>query len=197
MRLAKDCAQGAVYNNNEGIYMAIDQTIDEEVATAAPAARKSGIGRTVLLVLAALFLVGISVGATLFMAGMLQAPAALESAPAADQSGAQAKRPPIYVEFGEPFVVNFVEGNQIRYLQVRIEGMTRDPAIPAHVSKHLPRIRNNLVFMFSGFDYASLTTVAGKQRIRDEALAEVQNVLRQEIGDPGIEAIYFTSFVMQ
>jgi flagellar FliL protein len=178
--------------------MAIDQTIDEEAAVAAPAVRKkSGISRMVLLVLAALLLVGISVGATLFMAGMLGSPAALEAVPAADSSGSQAKRPPIYVEFGEPFVVNFVEGNQIRYLQVRIEGMTRDPSVPPQVSKHLPRIRNNLVFMFSGFDYASLTTVAGKQRIRDEALAEVQNVLRQEIGDPGIEAIYFTSFVMQ
>jgi flagellar FliL protein len=176
--------------------MAIDQTIDEEATAASSAGRKSGMGRTVLLILAALFLVGISVGATLFMAGMLRGPAA-ELAQAADQAGAQAKRPPIYVEFGEPFVVNFVEGNQIRYLQVRIEGMTRDPSVPAQVSKHLPRIRNNLVFMFSGFDYSSLVTVAGKQRIRDEALAEVQNVLRQEIGDPGIEAIYFTSFVMQ
>ncbi|MDX9741500.1 MAG: flagellar basal body-associated FliL family protein [Gammaproteobacteria bacterium] len=178
--------------------MAIDQTIDEEPEAAASAARKPGIGRTVLLVLTALLLVGISVGATLFMAGMLGGGAAIsDSAPAADNAGAQAKRSPIYMEFGEPFVVNFVEGNQIRYLQVRIEGMTRDPSIPAHVSKHLPRIRNNLVFMFSGFDYASLGTVAGKQRIRDEALAEVQNVLRQEIGDAGVEAIYFTSFVMQ
>lgn len=178
--------------------MAIDQTIDEEVVSAAPPARKAGIGRMLLLVLAALLLVGISVGATLFLAGMLGTggTGATETA-AANDPNVQAKRPPIYMEFGEPFVVNFIEGTQIRYLQVRIEGMTRDPSVPAQVGKHLPRIRNNLVFMFSGFDYASLGTVAGKQRIRDEALAEVQNVLRQEVGDPGIEAIYFTSFVMQ
>ena len=179
--------------------MAIDQPIDEEAVSAAPPARKAGIGRMLLLVLAALLLVGISVGATLFLAGMLGSTgtAATESAVVANDPSAQAKRPPIYVEFGEPFVVNFIEGTQIRYLQVRIEGMTRDPSVPAQVGKHLPRIRNNLVFMFSGFDYASLGTVAGKQRIRDEALAEVQNVLRQEVGDAGIEAIYFTSFVMQ
>lgn len=179
--------------------MAIDQVIDKEEdgGEAAPAA-KSGFGKTLLFILAALLLVGMSVGTTLFLTGVLgeAAPARSAQKPATAEE-AQKKQPPIYVELGEPFVVNFIEGNQIRYLQVRIETMTRDPAVPAAVARHLPRIRNNLVFMFSGFDYAALGTVEGKQKIRDEALAEVQSVLKQEIGNPGVEAVYFTSFVMQ
>lgn len=178
--------------------MAIDQALDGEDGAAAPAApRKSGIGKTLMLITAALLLVGTSVGATLFLTGGIGMPA---SAKSEDKAAAKppVKSAPIYVELGEPFVVNFVEqGNQIRYLQVRIEAMTRDPAMPAEIARHLPRIRNNLVFMFSGFDYAALGTVAGKQKIRDEALAEVQNVLKQETGNAGVEAIYFTSFVMQ
>jgi flagellar FliL protein len=175
--------------------MAIDQTV--EGGANAPA-RKSGLGKTLLLVAAALLLVGTSVGATLFLAGSMGTPAAAAKSDDKAASKTPAVSAPIYVELGEPFVVNFIEqGNQIRYLQVRIEAMTRDPSIVPEVARHLPRIRNNLVFMFSGFDYASLGTVIGKQKLRDEALAEVQSILKQETGKPGVEAIYFTSFVMQ
>jgi flagellar FliL protein len=179
--------------------MAIDQAIDEGSSGRAAPPAKSGIGKMLLLVFVGLLLIGTSIGATLFLTGVFSG----DAAPAADKrAGGNAaaqkpQAPPVYVELGEPFVVNFIEGNQIRYLQVRIEAMTRDPAVVQAVGRHLPRIRNNLVFMFSGFDYAALGTIAGKQKIRDEALAEVQSVLKQEIGDPGIEAIYFTSFVMQ
>lgn len=180
--------------------MAIDQAIDEGSGGRAAPAAKSGIGKMLLLVFVGLLLIGTSIGATLFFTGMFSG----DAAPAADgkRTGTTAaaqkpQAPPVYVELGEPFVVNFIDGSQIRYLQVRIEAMTRDPAVVQAVSRHLPRIRNNLVFMFSAFDYAALGTVAGKQKIRDEALAEVQSVLKQEIGDTGVEAIYFTSFVMQ
>ncbi len=177
--------------------MAIDQTIDEGgVGRPAPAA-KSGIGKILLLVFVGLLLIGTSVGATLFFAGIFSSAPAGDTRASATNAPSKPQAPPIYVELGEPFVVNFIEGSQIRYLQVRIEAMTRDPVVTQAIGRHLPRIRNNLVFMFSGFDYAALGTTAGKQKIRDEALAEVQSVLKQEIGDTGIEAIYFTSFVMQ
>ncbi|VAX05680.1 hypothetical protein MNBD_GAMMA19-792, partial [hydrothermal vent metagenome] len=37
----------------------------------------------------------------------------------------------------------------------------------------------------------------GKETLREEALEVVQQILEEETGDPGIEAVYFTSFVMQ
>lgn len=177
--------------------MAVEQAMEEQ-GRGATGAQRGGTGRLVLMALAAVVLVGASVGGTLVMTGMFdeRGASAAQVAGSADERPA-AKRTPVYVEFGEPFVVNFIEDNQIRYLQVRIEGMTRDATVPDQIARHLPRIRNNLVFMFSGFDYDSLGTVSGKQRIRDEALAEVQAVLREETGSEGIEELYFTSFVMQ
>ena len=174
--------------------MAIDQAIDKDEAGSAAPKAKSGMGKIVLIIIGALLLVGTSVGASLFLTGVLGGGGETKEKVATEEPK---KLPPIYVELGEPFVVNFMEGNNIRYLQVRIEAMTRDSAVPVAIDRHLPRIRNNLVFMFGGFDYASLGTIAGKQRIRDEALAEVRKVLEEEIGNPGVEDIYFTSFVMQ
>ncbi len=181
--------------------MAIDQTINEEdEREMAPPARKGGVMKILLIVFSVLLLIIASVGTTLVMTGGIDEIISNMRAGAAEGDGKRAPaRPaaPIYVELGEPFVVNFIEGNQIRYLQVKIEVMTRDGATPQAISTHLPKIRNNLVFMFSGFDYTSLATVAGKQKIRDEALAEIRSILSDETGNPGVESVYFTSFVMQ
>ncbi len=183
--------------------MAIDQTMneDEDREAAPPPARKGGVMKVLLIVFSVLLLIVASVGTTLVMTGgideLITARGGEDSAGSDGKRAASRPSPPIYVELGEPFVVNFIEGNQVRYLQVKIEVMTRDSTIPQAISTHLPKIRNNLVFMFSGFDYASLATVTGKQKIRDEALAEIQGILNDEIGNPGVESVYFTSFVMQ
>lgn len=186
--------------------MAIDDPInDEEDNEQATPKKKSGIWKLLLIIFGVIFLVGASVGATLFLTGALDGASVLagEDGDSEKKDGRKnkdskkAKGKPAYITLGEPFVVNFIEGNQMRYLQVKIEAMTRDPDVPEAVETHLPQIRNNLVLLFSGLDYATLSTVAGKQKIRDEALAEIQTVLDEETGEPGVEAVYFTSFVMQ
>jgi flagellar FliL protein len=196
---------------------------DEDEGEKPKPKKKSGILKILLIVFSAILLVATSVGATLFLTGALSkhdesAVVAEEGGDAAssdaesgtdakakkkdkkskDKKGAkEPKLPPIYVELGEPFVVNFVEAAQIRYLQVKIEAMTRDQVVADAVKANLPQIRNNLVMMFSGLDYGSLTTAEGKQKIRDQALTEVQNIVKDETGNSGVEAVYFTSFVMQ
>lgn len=186
--------------------MAIDDPInDEDENGKAPPKKKSKIWKILLIVFSVVLLVGASVGATLFFTGALSSDSSALAADEGDgtakekkkKSKKTAKAAPIYVELGDPFVVNFVEGNQIRYLQVKIEAMTRDPLVAEAIDTHLPQIRNNLVLMFSGLDYATLSTVSGKQKIRDEALAEIQNILKEETGNTDVEAVYFTSFVMQ
>lgn len=102
-----------------------------------------------------------------------------------------------YVKLGDSFVVNFMSGDQIRYLQVTIEVMTHDPAVPGEIETHLPVIRNNLVMLFSGLDYKTLSTVEGKQKIREQALHEIQKILEERTGSPGVDDLYFTGFVMQ
>lgn len=195
--IRKDHTQG------EGSFMAIDQTInDEDEVTAVPRNGKSRTGRTLLIILVLLMLLGGGAVAALMMideetrSGLPVISALLGNG---DEARAREARipPPIYVELGDAFVVNYLEGNQIRYLQVRIEVMTRDPAIPQAIMTHMPRIRNNLVFVLSGMNYAALATVDGKHHMREQVLAEIQSILEEESGSSGIEAVYFTSFVMQ
>lgn len=103
----------------------------------------------------------------------------------------------VYVALDPPFVVNFEGKGPARFLQISVELMTRDSAMEEEIKKHTPAIRNNLVFLFGSQTYEDVETKEGKERLRNTALVEVQKILKRETGRPGIEALYFTSFVMQ
>jgi flagellar FliL protein len=109
----------------------------------------------------------------------------------------QVLAPAIYVPLDPAFVVNFAGGGKARFLQVTVEVMTRRKEVEEQVKNHMPVIRNNLVLLFSSQTYDSVSTLEGKEALRNEALDVIQKILEDETGDPGIEAVYFTSFVMQ
>jgi flagellar FliL protein len=61
-----------------------------------------------------------------------------------------------------------------------------------------PAVRNDLVMLFSGQDNATLMTVDGKEKLRAATLASIRKVIDGEGGSGKlIEAVYFTSFVIQ
>lgn len=140
----------------------------------------------------------------LFAAGMLPAgggQAAVaeghDSADEGDDGHGGADMPAIYIPIDPAFVVNFASEGRARFLQITVEVMTRDHKVVEHVEQHLPVIRNNLMLLFSSQTYDGVSTLDGKETLREEALAVIQQILEEETGDPGVEAVYFTSFVMQ
>ena len=105
--------------------------------------------------------------------------------------------PPQYLPMDPPFVVSFEEASMMRFLQISIQVMARDEATIAAVEEHNPVIRNNLLMLLGGQSLEELNTREGKERLRMAALEEVQAVLAAQIGEPGVEELYFTSFVVQ
>lgn len=113
--------------------------------------------------------------------------------------GAESKRAePIYWAFDPAFVVNLPDGAYMRYLKLDMTLMTRDPKIPAALERHAPLLRNELLMLFSSSDYEALLAAEGKEALRARAIDSLNARLAElGVGDNGIEAIYFTSFVMQ
>ena len=107
------------------------------------------------------------------------------------------KAPDLYLPLVPAFVVNFQDQDSTRYLQVGVTLMTHDAAAVQVLKDNDPVIRNALVMLFSSQDYTILSDAAGKQKLQAEALASVRKIVEQRLGRPGIEALYFTSFVMQ
>ena len=140
----------------------------------------------------------INVVAMIFIVGAMKGDEPEEGAEeAAAQPMEEVRAKPNYVSLSPPFVVNFEDQAQVRFLQVSVEVMTRDAGMVAEIEHHMPRIRNALVLLFSAQNYQTLSTREGKVQIRRASLKEVQNILEERTGKPVVEEIYFTSFVMQ
>jgi flagellar FliL protein len=59
-------------------------------------------------------------------------------------------------------------------------------------------LRNDLLLFFGSQPQEALVTLEGREEMRKKALETVRSVVRAEGGKPEeIEAVYFTSFVMQ
>ncbi|WP_109123985.1 flagellar basal body-associated FliL family protein [Dyella sp. C11] len=102
-----------------------------------------------------------------------------------------------YLTLDPPFVVNFKDDQSMRFLQVGVSLMSHDAASLAAAKEADPVIRNALVMLFSSQDYTILSDAAGKQKLQAQALDAVRKILEKRLGRPGVEALYFTSFVMQ
>ena len=178
----------------------------EEVEQAAPAAKpKGGVLKIIIIILLSLLVIGGSVAATLYFAGVFPAAEEASGSDGDVKSSSKSKKdkkseenePAIYFTFEKPFVVNFIDKNQIRYLQINVEVMSRDQKVIDSIGVHLPKIKNNFLVLFSDLDFDMITNAAGKQKLRDLALEELRKILKDEEGNDNVEALYFTGFVMQ
>lgn len=120
------------------------------------------------------------------------------TAGAAGEAAEAPKAPPVYLPIDPALVASFQDAGQMRFLQVSVELMARDEKVIEAVKVHMPVIRNNLLMMFGGQTLAALTNRDEKEKLRAAALAEVQRILAANaVGEPGVEDLYFTSFVVQ
>ena len=106
--------------------------------------------------------------------------------------------PAKYVTLDPPFVVNFEAESAVRFLQITVSVMTRDPEVEKLIKDNDPRIRNDLLLILGNQNYESVSKLEGKEDLRKRCLEAVRAVITDSGGDgPKVEALYFTSFVMQ
>lgn len=162
--------------------MAIAETKEDQAAAAAP--KKNGGKAMMFAGIAALVL--LCAGGYLYTRG----------------HGAQAAVTPpkpaeLFLPLDPAFVVNFQDQDATRYLQVGVTVMTHDPAAVQAMKDSDPVIRNALVMLFSNQTYAGLSDVSGKKKLQAQALDAIRKIVADKIGKPDVDALYFTSFVMQ
>ena len=106
--------------------------------------------------------------------------------------------PARYVTLDPPFVVNFQAESVVRFLQITIGVMTRDLEIEKIIKDNDPRIRNDLLLILGNQNYETVSKVEGKEDLRKRCLESVRTVVADSGGEAvKVEALYFTSFVMQ
>lgn len=149
--------------------------------------------KKVILIAVQVVLLAIAGGATWwFTKG--SAPAPLD-----EQAQTEAAKPkqPIYLSIEPAFVVNLQDSRATRFVQIQVDLMSRDEEVLQKVQMYLPRVRNDLIMLFSRLTKESISTEEARLKIQQDALDTVNTVLQQESGKAGIEAVYFSKFVMQ
>lgn len=156
-----------------------------------------GKKKIILLTAALLGVIAISVGATVAALKFLAPPPAPAQAEAAGENAQPMQAPAIYYPLKPALMVNFTVRGRQRFLQAELTLMTRDGSVISAVELHQAMIRNSLIMLIGGKSFEDLQTAEGKELLRQDCLQEIQRLLQQEIGKPGIEQVLFTDFVMQ
>lgn len=121
-----------------------------------------------------------------------------ESGDVAEESADLPARPPLYTGLHPPLVVNFEDLNgTTHFMQITMEIMARDQGVINAVREHMPVIRNNLILLYGNAIYEDVTTRSGKEKMLADGLAEIQKVMKAQTGEAGVEAVYFTSLIVQ
>lgn len=172
------------------------QNAPQDSTTTAEAKPAGKLKLIILIVVALLLAVGLSVGGTWFFLskGTTQDEPAEQ---AAAESAAPVKQAAIYEELAPAFVVNFTQNGRARYMQVSVALMARDQAALDALKVHMPVLRNRLVMLFSSQDFDSLVTPVGKEMLRQQATASVQELAQKETGKLAVEQVLFTNLVLQ
>lgn len=161
--------------------------------TEAAAPKSSGKKKIIII---AVLLIAAGAGGYFMMAGKGAEEAAAEGAGEGGHAPA-AEVVAEYVPIDPPLVVNIPTNEEARFLQVSMEVKVNTPDLVEEVKKHMPAIRNSLVFLLSDQTYESLITTAGKEKVLADSLAEINGILKENGQKDKIDSIYYTGFVMQ
>lgn len=109
----------------------------------------------------------------------------------------QAKKIPPAIYFTiDKFVVNVGEKTK-KYLQVSMDVMARDQKTIDALEHHMPRIKNNILFILSNAKLEDISKNEGKEKLRKNVLKEIGKVIKKEYKDHTLEDVFFTSFITQ
>jgi flagellar protein FliL len=139
----------------------------------------------------------------LVVLGVFAGPAVrnMASGPAAEVQPSGAAAPAtdaLYTSLHPPLVVNFRDSlGESHYMQLTMEVMARDQKVIDAVKNHAAVLRNALILLYANVDYDKINTRAGKEKMLADGLAEIQKVMKQQFGTPGVEAVYFTNLIIQ
>ncbi len=166
---------------------------DAKPAAAKAAPAKSRKKLLIIILAAVVVLGGGGAGAWFALGGKVDATKA-----GAKKHEPEVRLPAQFVALDPPFVVNFGPGSSVRFLQVAVQLMTRDPHVVEFLGRNTPIIRNDLLLLFGNKQVEEVSSNEGKEALRAAALAAVRKIIAAEGEKPdALEAVYFTSFVMQ
>ena len=92
----------------------------------------------------------------------------------------------------EPFIVNIYDGQELRYLKVKVE-MEMVGAIKGDLDARLAPVRDSILVLLSSKTLQDIQDLQGKNQLKEEMLVNINKI----ITPAKIAKVYFTDFVVQ
>lgn len=93
----------------------------------------------------------------------------------------------------EPFIVNIYDGQELRYLKVKIEMEMVGAGVKPEIDARLAPIRDSILVLLSSKTLQDVQDVQGKNQLKEEIMGAINKTM-----PPGkIDKVYFTDFVVQ
>jgi flagellar FliL protein len=104
-----------------------------------------------------------------------------------------------YINLSPPFVGNYAldGGPKLRVYKADVALRVTGDAAATAVKHHEPLIRNQLVALFTQQGVDNMSNVEAKEKLRQEALKQVQQVMESEEGKPIVEDLLFNNLIVQ
>jgi len=93
----------------------------------------------------------------------------------------------------EPFIVNIYDGQEIRYLKLKVEFETAGPEVKADLDAKQAPIRDAILVLLTTKTMQEIQDLQGKNQLREQILAAVGKTA----GPGKVSKVYFTDFVVQ
>ncbi len=93
----------------------------------------------------------------------------------------------------EPFIVNIYDGQELRYLRVKVEFETATADAKKEIEMRQAPLRDAILVLLTTKTLQDVQDLQGKNTLRDEIMVAVNKIL-----PPGkVSKVYFTDFVVQ
>ncbi|MGF1911088.1 flagellar basal body-associated protein FliL [Vibrio kasasachensis] len=162
----------------------------EEITSEAP----KGKGKLIIIVVAVLVLLVGGGAAAFFLMGSSDS---AESGSAAQASAASAELPVSYVNIAQPFLFNVTGDKKDRLVQINVQLMVRGIDNENLARYHSPLIESSLLATFASATVDQLRSANGRVELRKKATEDIKASLTRAVGQPVIERVLFTDFVIQ
>ncbi|YAF63126.1 Flagellar protein FliL [Pseudomonas sp. E102] len=104
-----------------------------------------------------------------------------------------------YITLSPPFVGNYgLDGTtKLKVYKADVALRVTGDAAAAAVKANEPLIRNQLVALFAQQTTETMNNLEAKEKLRQEALKQTQQVMNDETGKPMVEDLLFNNLIIQ
>ncbi|NVN84114.1 MULTISPECIES: flagellar basal body-associated protein FliL [unclassified Vibrio] len=156
-----------------------------------PAKKKSKL--LIIIIAVVVLLLGVG-GALFFFLSSDDGASESQSQPA---NAVVAAEPVMYVNIPQPFLFNVTGDKKDRLVQIKAQLMVRGSKNEDLARYHSPLVESTLLATFASATVDQLRSPTGRVELRDKATEDIKASLSQAVGQPVIEKVLFTDFVIQ